>query len=247
MKRKLLVIGVILAVCIAIPLTALATLPHIEFNKHITYRNKTLNFDKVEAYNINDAFSIKNESVMIDDRVRYTDEENNTYVFSDGEIIAYWGANLGDDRSSPENGHQIDKDECLAGVDNELSQVIRGYKDFRVINFDEFDDGYRLLMHNTISRYVQDTLTVQVGRDGSIEWFVADYSNLTSITDVQLKAANESFEEYVKEFTSKSRDSTLFEYELKFREREGDIIATYMIVFKDSDGFFFCDTASFII
>ena len=95
MKKRLLIVGLILSICIALPLTAMAIMSHHDFAKTISYQDKTLRYSKVEVYDVTEAFSIECGTVMVENRLQYTDEKGNTYIFLDDEILAYRSINLG--------------------------------------------------------------------------------------------------------------------------------------------------------
>ena len=241
MKRKIITIGFILLVCIAIPFTAFAMSSARKYDKNITLGDTVLVFDKVEGYNVSAAFFIDDDMDRMEDRVKYTDNSDNTYVYLNGEIIAYWSTNLG---VFPINEKKVSKEECLYALNSELSALIRGYEDYKIIGFDDSHGGYRILMNNMISQYAQDTLTVQVNCEGSIDWFVADYCNLTGVSNAQLKAADEKLENYLSTY---KEDFISFEYNLHFRLKGKEIISTYVITFTDPGGYCFSDVVSFVV
>ncbi len=243
MKGKMRIMGVLLVVlCIAIPLTTMAYSESDKPNENISFEGVDLRFDEVESYNITKAFFVENQRDIIEERAKYTDEKGNTYVFVDDELIAYWMPDFGVDSS--ENKELIGKDECLSTVKNTLQTVIKEYNNFDITSFNESSGGYRVLLHNEKSKFLQDTLTVQVGNDGAIKWLVVDYSELSDVSDNQIKAANELLENYIKNY---SKEFSSYETDLNFRLIGKDTIATYIISFKDSEGFYFCDVVSFVL
>jgi hypothetical protein len=99
-------------------------------------------------------------------------------------------------------------------------------------------------MHNTKSDLLQDTLTVSVCGDGEIRWFTTDYCGLAEVSDDQINLANEHLANYL---NIAGTAYSSYEYDLKFRLKDTEVIATYIISFKDSAGAYFTDVASFVL
>jgi hypothetical protein len=207
-----------------------------------TYENGILTLSEVDQYNITEAFFIKNKDDFIEGRVKYTDVAGNTYVFLDDMIIAYWTPDFGVDSSA--DTELAGESEYLSAINERMQTLIREYTDFSVTSMDPSDGGYKVLMHNTKSDFLQDTLTVYVGGDGEIRWFEVDYSELSDVSDDQINVANEYLANYL---NTAGIEYTSYEYDLKFRLKGTEVIATYIISFKDSEGSYFSETASFVL
>ena len=242
MKLKLRIVGIILVICVAISGAAVAFAATDAPKENGLLGDAKLHFSEIEVYDVNEAFFLGKEPNIVENREIYTDDEGNTYIFLNDEIIAYWLKDFAAYTESLPETPSINKDECLDVVSKALSSVIREYDGFCITSIDEVAGGYRVLMHNTIAEYVQDTLTVHVNGDGSIAWFVVDYSSLSSVADEQFKAANESFEKYISE-----NEDVAIDYILKFRAKGEYTIATYIVTFEAKSGAHYCDAISFIV
>jgi hypothetical protein len=99
-------------------------------------------------------------------------------------------------------------------------------------------------MSNGKSELFYDSLTVMVGFDGVIRWLVADYCNLSEITDKQVEAANALLEEHLGDIES---EYVSYKYDLRFRMRNDCLLATYIISFEDPDGAYFTEAVSFAL
>ncbi len=200
-----------------------------------------LHDEGVEDYDLISSFSIANRAEMIEKREKYSDDSGNTYYFADNELVVYQMPEFG---VMHENSEILEKEDCLAAADEALGTMIRDYGSYTITSCNETFGCYKLLMSNGKSELFYDSLTVMVGFDGVIRWLVADYCNLSEVSDEQVKAGDGLLEKYLEE---RGYEFVSYEYGLRFRVRNGSLLATYIISLKDPDGAYFTDAVSFVL
>ena len=205
------------------------------------YQPDSLHFEGVEDYDLISSFSIANRAEMIEKREKYSDDSGNTYYFADNELVVYQMPEFG---VMHENSEILEKEDCLAAADEALGTMIRDYESYTVTSCQESYGCYKLLMSNGKSELFYDSLTVMVGFDGVIRWLVADYCNLSEVSDEQVQAGDRLLEKHLGELED---EFVSYEYDLRFRMRNGCLLATYITLLEDPDGRFFTDVASFIL
>lgn len=199
---------------------------------------------RLEAIMESCMISNRRNTRLVENRVRYTDEEGNLYVFLNDDLISYKASRLPSECMHMPDGSTISENECLVSLNSVLSPVIRGYEDFSITSFCEYYGGYRLEMSKSISEYTEDILAAHVNGDGSVAWFVANYSNLTEVSDRQVRAADDLLKNYIGNY---SASYASYEYDVKFYKYGKTVAASYIITFEDRHGAYFCDMVSFIV
>ena len=238
--RKRITISIVLTLLVVVMISTAAALgSNGRIEDSITVGGAVLRIDKVEEYDIVGGLFVENVQEMTERRVRYVDENDNMYIFHDTDLIAYRAT-----ASDYDDIVSLVRDSCLLAVSEALKPLIRGYENFSITNFDEALGGYRLLMHNSISEYVQDTLTVQVDIDGIISWFVVDYSNLTMVSNEQVRVAHELLSNYIRD---NSEDHIYHINDLQFRLKGECTIASFIVRFESADGYSFVRALSFVV
>ena len=205
------------------------------------FRTDGLHAEGIEDYDLVYAFFIANRAEMIEKRERYSDDSGNLYIYVGSELVSYQMPEFG---VMHENSEILEKEDCLAAADEALGTMIRDYGSYTITSCNETFGCYKLLMSNGKSELFYDSLTVMVGFDGVIRWLVADYCNLSEVSDEQVKAGDGLLEKYLEE---RGYEFVSYEYGLRFRVRNGSLLATYIISLKDPDGAYFTDAVSFVL
>ncbi len=200
-----------------------------------------LHDEGVEDYDLVSSFSIANRSEMIEKREKYSDDSGNLYLYAGSELVSYQMPDFG---VMHENSEVLEKEDCLAAADEALSAMIRDYDDYSIMDCAESHGCYKLLMSSGKSELFYDSLTVMVGFDGVIRWLTADYCDLSEVSDEQVRAADELLEKYLADSDAKY---VCYESSLRFRMRNGCLLATYNISFDDPDGFCYAEAVSFVL
>ncbi len=93
-----------------------------------------LHDEGIEDYDLVSSFSIANRSEMIEKREKYYRRFGNLYYFVGSELVSYQMPEFG---VMHENSEFLEKEDCLAAVDEVLSTMIRDYESYTVTSCQE--------------------------------------------------------------------------------------------------------------
>lgn len=169
----------------------------------------------------------------------YTDKKNNRYEYNENQQLVTYISNdfLNLDATNvlnqENNKINLSKNQISEHLAALFEKSVDNYSSFTIkeISNDPSDaplGGYQIWMERKISNGIFDEISISMNDNGTINWAVFNYANISTLTEDQEENFNQQF---LKHIESSEHVFDNYDYEVSYRKIGDKILAVYSVIY----------------